>query len=307
MRHPVKKQIISLALLVFSSLGLPACQSTPSLLPPTTAQINALPTGLNIFSFSNPNRRRPKLGLKLTSQTRRIKADNELETIRTTLPSRVDLRQFDSPIINQGDLGACTGFAIVKGLREFMLNRDRQAFQPLSPLFLYYNERKVEGSIDEDAGAMITTGMELLKNIGVAREALWSYDPANDNNPRTKEKFQQAPPAAAYHDARQYRVKEIKPLDSLRDIRYELAHKNPVVIGIEVYEEFYETQGHLPKPNPRKKSEGGHAVFVVGYDDREKVLIVKNSWGPEWGDRGYVYLPYDYVKLGLATEAFSAL
>lgn len=302
---------LSLAALALVA-GLSGCQVQPSarMLPVQPMMQRGLPQ-VGIFSL-NGAARRPKLGLRLSPNRRRVRlaADDLMPfDVRKAggLPPRVDLRQFASPIDNQGELGSCTGFSI-KAARELMAIRDgKPAYSPLSPLFIYYYERKKEGTIDEDAGAMITTGMEVLKNVGVARESFWSYDERNDNNPVTKEKFQQPPSAAAYSDARGWRVKDIRALDTLRDIRYELANRNPVVIGIEVYEAFYDTKnGMLPRPNPNEESQGGHAVTIVGYDDVKKVLIVRNSWGTDWGDKGYFYLPYDYVKLGLASEAWTA-
>ena len=315
----VKKHLSLAMLALLAGSTLSACQSNSMnpnyrMLPAQAQMQRALPhSGVNVSLFSlNSSQRRPKLGLRLTPNRRRVRVAPEdmmpLDPRKPQgLPARVDLRQWASPIDNQGELGSCTGFSI-KAARELMLNRDgKPAFAPLSPLFIYYYERKQEGTIDEDAGAMITTGMEVLKKIGVSREDLWSYDERNDNNPVTKEKFQLPPSREAYADARKYRVGQIRPLETLREIRYELARRNPVVFGIEVYEAFYDTQnGRLPKPNPNEESQGGHAVVAVGYDDREKMLIVKNSWGGDWGDQGYFYLPYDYVKFGLASEAWSA-
>lgn len=313
----LKKSLSLFSLSLIATSALIGCQSQPmpTLLPQGNGalqpplQRSAAQMGL--FSATGPKVKR-KLGLRLNPNRRRVRlAPEDLIPLEARkpgqgLPAKVDLRQWASPVDDQGDLGACTGFSI-KAIRELMLIRDGQPLTTLSPLFIYYYERKHEGTVDEDAGAMITTGMEVLQKVGVAREALWSYDPSNDNNPATKEKFQQAPSAEAYSDARRFRVQGIRPLDTLRDIRYELAHRNPVVIGFEVFEAFYNTtDGRLPKPNPKEKSQGGHAVAVVGYDDAQKVLIVKNSWGNSWGDKGYFYLPYDYVKLGLASEAVTA-
>lgn len=306
----LKKSLALLSLGLLTTTSFLGCQAQPpiSAAPPLQTYTQR---SLGIFAKSGPKLKR-KLGLRLNPNRRRVRlAPEDLIPLEMRkpgqgLPLKVDLRQWASPVDDQGDLGACTGFSI-KALRELMLIRDGKPLTALSPLFLYYYERKQEGTIDEDAGAMITTGMEVLKKVGVAREALWSYDPSNDNNPVTKEKFQLPPSAEAYSDARKYRVKSFKPLDTLRDIRYELAHRNPVVIGIEVFEAFYDPpQGVLPKPNPKEESQGGHAVAVVGYDDVQRVLIVKNSWGSAWGDKGYFYLPYDYVKLGLASEALTA-
>ena len=309
MFKPLKKFVSIATLVLAAGAALSGCQSQPmNRMIPLQPMMQRSPVG--IFSLAQ---HRPKLGLRLQPNRRRVRMAPEdlmpLEMRRPGqgLPAKVDLRQWASPVDNQGELGSCTGFSI-KGARELMLIRDgKSGYVPLSPLFLYYYERKKEGSLNEDAGSNITTGMEVLQKIGIAPEALWSYDERNDNNPATKEKFQLPPSAEAYSAARAYRVNEFRPLDTLRDIRYELSRRNPVVIGIEVFEALYDTKnGRLPLPNLREESQGGHAVLVVGYDDTQKMLIIKNSWGDDWGDHGYFYLPYDYVKLGLASEALTA-
>lgn len=312
MFQSVKKMITGLSIALIATSALVGCQSqplNPRMIPMQFGMQNA-PAQVGLFSLRAPKR---KLGLRLNPARRRVRLAPEdlmpldMRKPSQGLPTRVDLRQWASPVDDQGELGACTGFSI-KAARELLSIRDgKPAYEPLSPLFIYYYERKQEGTVDEDAGAMITTGMEVIQKLGVAPEALWSYDPRNDNNPKTKEKFQVAPSGEAYKAARQFKVSEIRPLDTLRDIRYELAHRNPVVIGIEVFEAFYDApKGKLPLPNPKEESQGGHAVVIVGYDDAQKVLIVKNSWGAAWGDQGYFYLPYEYVKLGLASEALTA-
>lgn len=308
MFNTIKKAMTLISMALTASAALSACSSMPvnnRMLGMSAPQGN--PVG--IFSLAQTHR---KLGLRLDPNRRLVRmAPEDLMPLDMRagqgLPTKVDLRQWASPVDNQGNLGACTGFSI-KAARELMSIRDgKPAYVPLSPLFVYYYERKKEGTIDEDAGSNITTGMNVIQSIGVSPEALWTYDDRNDENPKTKEKFQQPPSAEAYSAARAYRVNDVRALDTLRDIRYELARRNPVVIGLEVYQAFYDTTtGVLPIPNPKEKSQGGHAVLVVGYDDVKKMLIVKNSWGTDWGDHGYFYMPYEYVKLGLASEALTA-
>jgi C1A family cysteine protease len=174
-----------------------------------------------ISSLSQTNEDMPfKLGMIIDNQTPKVAYDEETGIMKNAgIPSKVDWRQFASPVANQGQLGACTGFAIVKGLREFLMIRDKKQFVPLSPLFMYYNERKIMGTIDIDSGARISVGMKLLRDLGTSTEETWSYDDSSDNNPQTKEKFQVSPDRDAFSDASEFRVKDIKPLQGLRDIK----------------------------------------------------------------------------------------
>ncbi len=53
--------------------------------------------------------------------------------------------------------------------------------------------------------------------------------------------------------------------------------------------------GNMPMPKSGENPIGGHAVLAVGYDNEDRVFIVRNSWGEGWGDAGYFYMPYAYL------------
>lgn len=78
-----------------------------------------------------------------------------------------------------------------------------------------------------------------------------------------------------------------------------LAEGYPFVFGFSVYTAFESVAvartGRLSLPKRGEKNMGGHAVCAVGYDDREKRLLVRNSWGAHWGMQGYFTMPYDYA------------
>jgi len=81
----------------------------------------------------------------------------------------------------------------------------------------------------------------------------------------------------------------------------------PIAAGFTVYDAFESdtvaTNGMLSMPGPTEQMLGGHAVLIVGYDDARGVFIVRNSWGADWGDRGYFYVPYGYfTDADLATD-----
>lgn len=201
------------------------------------------------------------------------------------LPGSVDLRNECSPIADQGQLGSCTAFGIGKGLREFMEKSSGQQVVPASALFLYYNERVAEGTVDQDSGATIAEGMTSLAQTGIAPEQDDPYDIS---------KFTQKPSAKAYQDATAFKINGYKMIGSLDDTRAALAQGKPVVIGFTVYQSFENigSDGVMPVPQPNESILGGHCVLVVGYDDARQMLIVRNSWGTGWGDQGYFYMPY---------------
>ena len=205
------------------------------------------------------------------------------------LPAFADLRPRCSPVENQGRLGSCTGNALA-GAVEFLEKRDRVAFVNVSRLFIYYNERVIEHSVADDAGAMLRDGIKTLVKQGVCAEATWPYVIA---------KFATKPKPACYAEARDHQVTAYARLETLDDMRACLADGFPFVFGFTVYESFESQRvaatGAMPMPKRSERMLGGHAVLAVGYDDAKRRLLVRNSWGTGWGMKGYFTMPYDYV------------
>lgn len=234
--------------------------------------------------------------------------DGEFSAL-AALPAKVDLRRQCPPVYNQGTMGSCTGFAIAKGLGEFILKKQNRHTE-LSALYLYYMERKALKKIDEDSGASIASGMKILDNLGVAPEKDHPYPPQSawGDEKKMKEFLVLKPDNSDVTAGKSYRVAGTKSINSLRGIRNSLAKGMPVVFGIYIFDSFYEAKnGQIPVPNVEKEQfQGGHAVMAVGYDNEKQVLIMRNSWGTEWGDKGYFYLPYDFVRQGLVLDAWTA-
>jgi len=213
------------------------------------------------------------------------------------LPPAVDLRATCSPVENQGQLGSCTANALVGNL-EFLERKAGKTVTDLSRLFIYYNERAMEGTVTEDAGAMIRDGVRTLVKQGVCTEKKWGYDIA---------KFAVKPSPACYQQALTHQVQSYHRILSLQDMRACLAEGYPFVFGFTVYQAFESATvaktGKLNLPKPSEKSLGGHAVMAVGYDDASKRFLVRNSWGNDWGMQGYFTIPYAYlVSRGLADD-----
>jgi C1A family cysteine protease len=211
-------------------------------------------------------------------------------------PKKVDLRSACSPIEDQKSTGSCTANAAV-GLLEFLEIKDNVLFKDFSRLYVYYNERVIDGTVDEDAGSQLRTAAKALAQWGACNEKLWPYD---------EKKFTKKPPAKCYTDGEKHKITVYRRLDSLDDILDCLAEGYPVMFGFEVYECMQSLEvaktGHLPMPKPNEELIGGHAVVFVGYDVDKKLFIVRNSWGPGWGDKGYFYMPFSYITEGLASD-----
>lgn len=215
----------------------------------------------------------------------------KLGAASAALPPSIDLRAKMAPVVDQGQLGSCTANAMASGMREYYLNRDGIPDVGLSRLYLYYKERELEGTVTEDAGAFIRDGLKVLQQTGVCPEINWPYDTS---------KFAVKPSDAA-DQAAGYKIDAYHRVQSLDELKAALENGEPVVLGIAVYSSFesFDTScgGIVPMPDTTKeKMLGGHAILAVGYDDSKKWVIVRNSWGTNWGDHGYCYIPYDFIS-----------
>jgi C1A family cysteine protease len=209
------------------------------------------------------------------------------------LPQTIDLSSKCSPVEDQGSLGSCTANAIV-GCMEYLENINITSassnFINLSRLFIYYNERLLEGTTKTDSGALIRDGIKSLAKAGVCAESLWPY---------TISKFANKPSKICYKDALKKTISNYSRLNNLSDMLQCLASGYPFTFGFSVYEYFESqemaTTGILKMPNQTERLLGGHAICCVGYDLTKKMLLIRNSWGANWGINGYFWMPFDYV------------
>jgi C1A family cysteine protease len=214
----------------------------------------------------------------------------ELKPAPTALPSSIDLRKNCSSVENQGSLGSCTANALA-GALEYLEIKDHKPFVDLSRLFIYYNERKIEGTVATDSGAMLRDGVKALRSLGVCTEKLWPY---------TIGKFAVKPTAACYTDGLKRKVTSYHRILTLNEMLTCLAEGFPFVFGFTVYESLESAEvaqtGVVPMPKEGERVLGGHAVLAVGYDDSAKRFLVRNSWGTSWGQGGYFTMPFEYLE-----------
>ena len=166
-----------------------------------------------------------------------------------------------------------------------------------SRLFIYYNERVLEGTVNIDSGAQIRDGIKTVAIQGACDESSWMYNIS---------KFKTKPTANCYKTALKDVVTKYERLIDMTSYKTALANGYPFVFGFTVYQSFESEQaaknGIVAMPGKNDEPLGGHAVMAVGYDDDKKWFIVRNSWGSTWGDKGYFYLPYDYFKSNLTSD-----
>jgi C1A family cysteine protease len=206
------------------------------------------------------------------------------------LPTAVDLRPECPPVYDQGQLGSCTGNGIA-GAVEFDQKKQGTTEYTPSRLFIYYNERVIEGTVSQDAGAQIRDGIKVVVKLGAPPEGDWPYDIAE---------FAKKPPTTAYADAKKDIVSSYaRVAQDLTQMRGCLASGFPFVFGFTVYDSFESQQvaqtGIVPMPSSGESVLGGHCVVAVGYDDSERHFVIRNSWGTGWGLQGYCFMPYEYL------------
>jgi C1A family cysteine protease len=227
------------------------------------------------------------------------------------LPAKVDLRPGCPAVYDQGTLGSCTANAIAGAIEFDQKKQGRPVFTP-SRLFIYYNERILEGtSPTVDGGAQIRDGIKSVASLGVCNETSWPYDDTNtDPAPCSTCKFALKPTPACYTQALKYKITAYQRLNSalLSALKGCLASGYPFIFGFTVYESFESPQvaktGIVPMPSSKEKVVGGHAVVAVGYDDSKSQFIVRNSWGAAWGIKGYCMMPYSYLINGELADDF---
>lgn len=214
---------------------------------------------------------------------------NQVRAVPPSLPASVDLRSKCSPVENQGQLGSCTANALA-GALEFLELENRTPFTDLSRLFIYYNERAIEHTIKSDSGAQIRDGVKTLAKQGVCPEKKWPY---------VISRFEIKPTPACYAEAKKHIITSYHRILTLDEMRTCLAEGFPFVFGFTVYESFESQEvarsGVVNMPDSGERVVGGHAVLGVGYSDKQRRFIVRNSWGRGWGQHGYFTIPYGYL------------
>lgn len=207
------------------------------------------------------------------------------------LPSSVDLRKLMPRVWDQGPIGSCTAHAIAAAV-EFCKAKQGQRLLDPSRLFIYYNERLMEGTVNRDSGAQIRTGIKSVAKQGACGEPVWPY---------IAKRLTIRPSAIAYKQALMHKALVYTRLDNskINDLKDCLAGGFPFVFGFMVYESFEGQEiwntGIQSMPQPGEKAVGGHAVLAVGYDDSKQAFLVRNSWGTDWGIQGYYWAPYNYL------------
>lgn len=219
------------------------------------------------------------------------------------IPNLIDLRQYASPVLDQGQTSACTSFAI-SGVCEYLENLESEKFVPLSQLFVYNSERQNEKDFNTDGGAIIADGVAIVCSTGICEE---SYLPFAESN------LYVHPDQAALDNAKLHKGVQGHSVSLVEsNILHSLASNLPVIIGLTLYESFESDQvantGIVPMPDVQSEQMlGGHAIAIYGADRTKRLYLIKNSWSTSWGDKGYCWVPFEYVQNPLLGNDYWAI
>ncbi|CAF3908045.1 unnamed protein product [Rotaria sp. Silwood2] len=211
------------------------------------------------------------------------------------LPPKVDLRPDMTTVENQYTANSCVANSLA-GSYEYLLKKSYSTQIDVSRLFIYYNARYRDNPSGEitDSGCMIDEAISALSEYGTCLESLWPYELLSVNI---------QPSAEAYESAKYHTIVDwLQVKINLKEMKAALAQGYPFIFGAELFNSFsMATQsGVVPVPTATERIYhfeffSYHAMLAVGYSDRSQMFIVRNSWGPEWGDQGYCYIPYAYL------------
>lgn len=246
-----------------------------------------------------------------------------------TAPSTADLRSDCSAVENQGGLGSCTAHAAI-GVVEYFERRAFGRHIEGSRLFVYKTTRNLMGVVG-DTGSWLRTTMGALVLCGAPPEKYWPYTTKKQPGPAGERTFDEEPTPFVYAIADNYEAlryfchdplgKNIPPAKVLDSVKRYLSAGIPSMFGFYGFPSFdySNVKGGIPYPCPGERARWGHAIVAVGYDDGKKIknlvcnrtttgaLLIRNSWGTGWGDKGYGWLPYRYVRDKLAMDFWSLL
>lgn len=210
--------------------------------------------------------------------------------ILANLPKSINLTNWLPPVYNQGQVNSCTANAIAAAVVFDEIKAGARNVPNPSRLFIYYNERAMEGKADQEVGGQLRDGIKSVSKQGVCAESMWPYLKAN---------VLVKPPKTCYSRAQKFSFEYQRMMHNLDHFRACLASGYPFVFGIKVFSSFQgnavKKTGRVNMPYKGEKSIGLHAVLAAGYDDKSHRFLVRNSWGKSWGQHGYFTMPYGYL------------
>ncbi|HEY1598091.1 MAG TPA: C1 family peptidase [Pirellulales bacterium] len=222
--------------------------------------------------------------------------------------ANVDLREYFADVDDQQTMRCSTAHACV-GLVQYFERRAHARVVRPSRLFLHQSAVRLART-GHHGGADFRTAFKAMKCCGIPPEEYWPYD---------SRRLEMPPDGFLYSFVEPYRALTYVRLDdrnesgseNLQTVKTFLAAGFPAVFGLAM-PKLLPRDGDIPYRPTFDSIQGGQALMAVGYSDdwlrgSRGALLVRNSWGTEWGDAGYGWLPYAYVEEQLAVEFWTLM
>lgn len=219
---------------------------------------------------------------------------------KISFPRSVDQRGTFDVIYDQGNLGSCVANAAGGGCQQRMAMQGLPTMQP-ARLPIYRAALERDGTFPNDDGTYPETVLAILSEVGFADEKMAPYAD-------TPEALKRATSVEYRRAAARTRLVAWSPIaHDHNTIRFELLSGNSVIVSMLLRQSFetVKSDGIVPLPSRHEEELGGHEMRCVGYD--ESYLIVANSWGRGWGERGYCRIPWEMVMDRYTTRAIHSI
>ena len=227
------------------------------------------------------------------------------------LPDKYDIGEHvELPRIETQKIGDCTAHSGTYAYETYIKFLEQEdpthiKFSDLSRLFLYKTTRNLLGW-KGDTGAYLRTTMKAMAKHGVLPEEFYKYDVS---------KFDREPPASIYDIAKDFQALIYYRLDKhlwspekiINSIKLNICSNRTCMFGFTIYSNMGNS-GNVALPRKGDRERGGHAIVAIGFDNKYKIaksigaFKCANSWGKKWGKGGFLWLPYDYIRKGLAVD-----
>lgn len=222
-------------------------------------------------------------------------------------PREVDLREGWWSVSQQGRTGACVGFAAADGVLRWHFAKANKigtsvAERP-SVRFLWMANKETDEITNYPTTFLDSAGTQTKLALNIARK----YGCVRERDLPISGRLSMLSTAAFYTKAAQLRISTFHNLGTDLNVwRHWLANQGPILTRLAVdrtWDNARATRGRLAQYDASTRR-GGHALCLVGYTPT--TFIVRNSWGPSWGDRGFAYASLRYAQAAF-TEAYGAV
>lgn len=219
-------------------------------------------------------------------------------------PSILVTKRIPHPVVNQLSLGSCTGNSTAVGLCVEMSRKkglpEGKFVELPSRLFLYLHARATEGTVPEDAGAMISDVFFMARKLGFPPESAWPYPLRSASEDEQLAQCVKTPDPLAYHEAADQRVLagawrlQSTGKDLSDDIARAIDSGSVVVWGTDLDQAFFDLTGSDVWPGVRGPNEGGHAMLFTDIRPNraktEREFGSTSSWDYDFADNGTAWV-----------------